>query len=285
MITATTGDVRAGKVIVDKDGEPLTGVLPDRGSWSSFGLAAGASVVIPAGIHDGTGRVTAKSLAEQTPGTLVADKMLVGTYGYSGGKRIDGSIKSLSGQTVTPGNAKKTVSCNGKYMTGDVTVLAVAGLTPGNIKKGVTVGGVTGTWEGYVSSTDDVYNHGIWGFGGYLVPLSNGSPTLQSDRIDLSVPSGFGISTVNNVDFKRYSKLTIEGSNLTKEKVYLYASAGSYGTNFTSLKQALIPSTAITSDWQTFTFSSGYVSQLYINFRPDTQDRVSERYIYKITLS
>ena len=40
VITANPADVRAGKVIVDKDGEPLTGTLPDRGSWGVAELAA-----------------------------------------------------------------------------------------------------------------------------------------------------------------------------------------------------------------------------------------------------
>lgn len=160
MITAAAGDIRAGKVIVDKDGEPLTGTLVDNGSWSSSGLAAGASVTIPAGIHDGTGTVTAKSLADQTPGNLAAAKMLSGVYGYSNGTKVTGNIASMAAQTVTPGNTAKTVSCNGKYMTGNVTVSAVANLTAANIKKGVTVGGVTGTWEGYVAAATDLYYKG-----------------------------------------------------------------------------------------------------------------------------
>ena len=85
VITAAAGDVLKGKVIVDTDGNPLTGTLEltgnagtgdvlagktfynnnaksrqtgtmvDRGNWNSSDLAAGASVTIPGGKHGGSG--------------------------------------------------------------------------------------------------------------------------------------------------------------------------------------------------------------------------------------
>ncbi|MEI3187916.1 MAG: hypothetical protein V8S27_09140 [Lachnospiraceae bacterium] len=78
-ITAAKGDVRAEKVIVNQDGEPVTGILTDRGAWSYTGLAGGATVKIPAGIHNGNGTVTATapdSLESQTPGTATSAKIL-----------------------------------------------------------------------------------------------------------------------------------------------------------------------------------------------------------------
>lgn len=89
--TAVASDVRTGKTYW-KDGAKNTGTLADKGAWSSSGLDAGASVVIPAGIHDGTGKVTAKSLADQTKGTLDAAKMVSGVKGYSNGKLVSGSM-------------------------------------------------------------------------------------------------------------------------------------------------------------------------------------------------
>lgn len=89
--TAEKTDVRVGKTYW-KDGIKNTGSLADKGAWSSSGLAAGASVTIPAGIHDGTGTVTAKSLADQTQGTLDAAKMVSGVKGYSNGELVSGSM-------------------------------------------------------------------------------------------------------------------------------------------------------------------------------------------------
>ena len=234
VITAAAGDIRAGKVIVDKDGEPLTGTLVDNGRWSSSGLAAGASVTIPAGIHDGNGTVTAKSLASQTPGNLAAGKMLSGVYGYSNGTKVTGSIASMGAQTVTPGNAAKTVSCEGKYMTGNVTVSAVANLTAANIKKGVTVGGVTGTWEGYVAGTNDLYKQGA-NPAGFVVAYSGNTLIFETAMMTWKTTGGttavnYGIDTTRTYNLTGYTKLYMEfiltASTARTNTFYLYKGKG-----------------------------------------------------------
>lgn len=71
--TAAGSDMRKGKTAV-VNGKMITGTQEDRGAWTSTGLLAGQSVTIPAGIHDGTGKVTAASLASQTAGATAEDK-------------------------------------------------------------------------------------------------------------------------------------------------------------------------------------------------------------------
>lgn len=56
-ITAGAGDVLAGKVIVDKGGNPLTGTMPNWGAVNQS-LAINGSYTIPAGYHNGSGKVT-----------------------------------------------------------------------------------------------------------------------------------------------------------------------------------------------------------------------------------
>ena len=224
VITANPADIRAGKVIVDKDGEPFTGTLPDRGSWGVAELAAGASVTIPAGIHDGTGKIVAKSLADQTPGNLTAGNVLSGAYGYSNGVRVNGGIASMGAQTVTPGNAAKTVSCSGKYMTGNVIVRAVAGLTAANIKKGVTVGGVKGTWEGYVAEATDLYNNGA--IGSYGLTASKTNTVFNSNSISLY--GSDELYTTKAINLTGYTGVEIVLANNTtditsKGDIHLYA--------------------------------------------------------------
>ena len=89
--TALEADILEGKTagISGKD-EIVSGKTPERGDWSSTELAAGESITIPGGHHSGKGMVTTKSLEKQTPGNLDANKMLLGSYGWSGGKRVDG---------------------------------------------------------------------------------------------------------------------------------------------------------------------------------------------------
>lgn len=128
IVTAGKPDVLAGKVIVDKDGEPLTGTMPDRGAISTL-LGINGSYTIPEGYHNGSGKVTQ-------------------------------SISTMGGQTVNPTASQQIVSTNGKYLTGNVTVNGVTNLSAANIKKGVNVGGIVGTFEGYVPTPTDLYLRG-----------------------------------------------------------------------------------------------------------------------------
>lgn len=104
VITAKKTDVRSGKVIVDQDGESVTGALADRGAWSYADLAGGASVKIPAGIHDGNGTVTAAipaDLESQTPGTATALQLLAGKTAWVEGKQITGEMPDKGAWSYT----------------------------------------------------------------------------------------------------------------------------------------------------------------------------------------
>lgn len=143
VITAAAGDVLKGKVIVDTDGNPLTGTLEltgnagtgdvlagktfynnnaksrqtgtmvDRGNWSSSDLAAGASVTIPGGKHGGSGKVTAKSLASQTGGVTAEDRYVYNgkTYWKDGAKRTGNmSVSSLLSFSVAAYSTSQVVA-------------------------------------------------------------------------------------------------------------------------------------------------------------------------------
>lgn len=56
-VTATAGDVLTGKVIVAADGIVHTGTMPNNGAVEKTITAAEPSVTIPAGYHNGTGKV------------------------------------------------------------------------------------------------------------------------------------------------------------------------------------------------------------------------------------
>ena len=112
VVTALAEDVAKGKVIVGPDGKPITGTLEltgtaadsqvltgqtyyntdlkakrsgtmtNRGAWNSSGLAAGAAVTIPAGYHNGGGKVAAASLASQTGGATAQDQYVRSGFTY-----------------------------------------------------------------------------------------------------------------------------------------------------------------------------------------------------------
>ncbi len=85
--TAADGDVLSGRTYW-KDGVKRTGTMANRGA-AGTSLNAGEAT-IPAGYHNGSGRVTANSLASQTGGATAADggDVLSGkTYWKDGAKR------------------------------------------------------------------------------------------------------------------------------------------------------------------------------------------------------
>lgn len=208
VITAGVTDVLTGKVIVDKDGNPLTGTMANNGAVSQT-LNAGGSYTIPTGYHNGSGKVTANSLASQTSGTAAAAQILSGYTAWANGSKLTGNIASLSGQTITPSASQYTVSSSGKYMTGNVVVNAVSNLSAGNVKKGVVVGGVTGTWEGYVPTATDLYIRGTNSAGFYGVENAT-KISFYTGQVTFVLYSGSVSMAAESINLTGYSYVNVE---------------------------------------------------------------------------
>ena len=111
VITATAGDVVAGKVIVDKDGNPLTGTLALTGN-------AGA-----ADVRNGKTFYSTDPKTKQT-----------------------GSMREKGAATYTPGTANQVIAAN-QFLTGAQTILGDPQLIASNIKHGINIFGVTGNLQ------------------------------------------------------------------------------------------------------------------------------------------
>lgn len=210
--TALEADILEGKTagISGKD-EIVSGKMPERGDWSSTELAAGESITIPGGHHSGKGMVTTKSLEKQTPGNLDANKMLLGTYGWSKGKRVDGKIYSQEGIILNPGTTAKTGMVLGKYMLGNITVPAIS-IPADYIKKGQRItfpdgSSVVGTFEGYVANANDLYYRGIYN---NPMNLENSKMEFRSDCIAFPTLYTYYLHFTNPVNLSAYSKLIVE---------------------------------------------------------------------------
>lgn len=84
------GDLLTGKQLINQNGEILTGTMVNRGAVTQA-LNAGGSYTIPAGYHNGLGKVTGKSLASQTSATAVAADIKSGKTAWVNGAKVTGT--------------------------------------------------------------------------------------------------------------------------------------------------------------------------------------------------
>ena len=91
---ATANQILSGKTAWVK-GKKVTGTMANRGAVNQT-LNAGGSYTIPAGYHNGSGRITAASLASQTPGTATASDITTGKTAWVNGVKITGTGKTYN---------------------------------------------------------------------------------------------------------------------------------------------------------------------------------------------
>ena len=187
--TATAPDILDGKTAW-VNGAQVTGSMPDNGAVTKE-MTAGETYTIPAGYHNGSGTVTAPTVASETPGTAVAGDIRQGKTAWVDGEQLTGTVpdveaatptisvspeglitaqteqtagyvaeatkaasqqlQTLGAQTITPGAQDKTIQSN-VYLTGTQTIQGDAALVPDNIKDGVSIFGVEGTYDGQQTS-------------------------------------------------------------------------------------------------------------------------------------
>lgn len=193
LVTAEGDDILEGKVIVDKDGNPLTGKMPNRGTINQT-LGINGSFSIPRGFHSGHGKVSQ-------------------------------SLSTLDARTYTPGRSDQVIEAN-RWLKGEQIIKGDADLIAANIKKGVSIFGITGTFEGWVPVATDLYYNGqnVNGFtahgNGYvrfdntqIYFIKTNSLFSGSDSFDDPSSSAGAIMTFGKtIDVRSYSKLIFEGN-------------------------------------------------------------------------
>ncbi len=159
-ITAAAEDILAGKKSVDATGAEITGTMTNNGAWTSTKTSNG-SVTIPAGYHNGNGKVTVNVSTTTTNGELdtptVNFSLTTGKFSVTSKVKTAGYISTSatatnswqlttdSGGTITPGTSSKTAVAANRYTTAATTVAGDSNLVAANIKSGVSIFGVNGT--------------------------------------------------------------------------------------------------------------------------------------------
>lgn len=93
--TAAAADILSGKTAYLADGEKATGTMTNQGAKTAA-LNAGDSYTIPAGYHNGGGKVTANSLASQTSATAASANIESGKTAWVNGSKITGTLTVYS---------------------------------------------------------------------------------------------------------------------------------------------------------------------------------------------
>lgn len=224
------------------NGVKVNGAMPYRGAISAE-INAGTSYVVPAGYHDGNGRVAAKNLASQTSATATANDLLKGKTAWVNGQKITGTISNqASGTTalsfVADQNTIYIRIPSGAYLTpagagvpevllSTSQFLNAIGVIPSVIKEGTTILGVQGTYRSAANNklfdygtTSDLaggWNGNGYFFGGYNSgDWKKGTYTLEPTRISLfnrAKHSRISLRTNNTFNLSGYSKLQITYDN------------------------------------------------------------------------
>ena len=183
---ATAAQVLSGYSFSSAALSNASGSMPDRGAWGAT-LAINGNITIPAGYHNGAGRVSQ-------------------------------SIATKGATTITPRAAQQTAVGAGTYCSGNIIVAGNGNFVAGNIKKGVNIWGVVGTFEGWVPSPQDLYYNGVNTYG---VQINSARARFDSTCITL-FQSDSTDSWINYIQFKKvynvnsYSRLTFYGSFLAR---------------------------------------------------------------------
>lgn len=150
-----TADKVLEKYTFTNDSGSQAGTMVNQGTKTAS-LNCGGNYIIPAGYHNGSGKVTANSLASQTPGNATADKILDGYVAWVNGNKIIGTKSDIT--KFIPGT--KTLLCdNTKHnsvQSGKTGITAESVIVKGHGEITVTTG---------VSQINPNWQHGACGVG------------------------------------------------------------------------------------------------------------------------
>lgn len=187
-VTANASQILEGTTIIDAEGNPIDGTMPDNGAVNITLDTSTTSKNIAKGYHNGSGKAsitletktvtptTSKQIITPTSGKVLSEVTInamntatqatptisvsssglitasaTQSAGYvnAGTKSATKQLATKSTATYTPSTSNQTIS-SGTYLTGTQTIKGDSNLIASNIKSGVSIFGVPGELvEGY----------------------------------------------------------------------------------------------------------------------------------------
>ena len=193
-----------------------------------------------------------------------------GKIAYSKGQRIVGDMKEIGMISYRPTTVNQVIESE-QFISGQLEIQGDPNLIAANIKKGVTIFGVTGTWEGYVPTVNDLYLYGN------QLTEWNKSSNVVFEAGQINISEGW-IETVYNMNLVGKAQLNIQ-----------YSAIGVTSSSWTRVivdnggSTIIIGSHTDTNGEQTATFS---LSNAQVNKKIRIEcNRGGRRYIKRIWLS
>lgn len=133
------------------NGGRVTGNMANQGAKTAA-LNCGGSYTIPAGWHNGQGKVTANSLASQTDANAAAGDIRKNKTAWVKGSKLTGTMTEKAAATYTPGTATQTIAAN-QFLAGAQTIKGDGNLVAANIVSGKNIFGVAGNARKFAQYT------------------------------------------------------------------------------------------------------------------------------------
>ena len=206
LASQTIADAVSEDILLNKtawiNGVKVTGIMPNNGSATST-LLAGESYTIPLGYHNGNGIISATGLAEQTPGTANADKILDTHTAWVNGIQVTGTMPNIGSESDSL-NCGSTHTISKGYHDG-TGVISAASLSSQTVADSTTDDILLNktAWVNGTKLTGTMPNNGsiaatINAGATYTIPLGyhDGTGVITSSGLDGQTP---GTATANDI--------------------------------------------------------------------------------------
>ncbi len=228
VVTAGAGDVLAGKVIVGPDGEPLTGTLALSGNASDGQVLNGQTYYNTDAKTKRTGTMPNRGAVNQSLAINGSYTIPAGFHNGSG--KVTQDIPTKGAQTYTPRTANQTIAA-GQYLTGPQTIKGDPNLISANIVKGKTIFGVPGVAEEYKTPASMPSYEGTITYHNGTATLSNGQNYLEITQNAFNGAKSIArFNTAVNLSGWNYINTTVKSSRAYK--VYIGISKNTNLQNF-----------------------------------------------------